>query len=411
MQPILEVAIGLVFVIAVTSAIVSGTMELFSAARGLRARTLELGIARMLDGQDRGVISASVLKHPLITSLAKADKKRPSYIDGVTFAATLLDTAVADVSRLLKVLPDKAGIDQRLTSLADDPLAEDVRHRWKDAKSDPASLVAGLVHEGNSGTDLLALLLDDAAVDARITALESAKDPDAPTLRTAYQEAKPGPTFTARVLVERLSTPRLIERAQEGTANVTAALDEVTNASPHVGRILNQLWNSAGHEVDSFRHGIEDWFDREMERVSGWYARQTQAIMLCVAVVIAVSLNISGVTVARVLWNDPTLRQVAVATATQSSTQSSTSSGTTASATTPENQPTYTDLKNSSFPVGWTSTAWPGWEWYLVLHLLGIVLVAVATSLGAPFWFNVLNKLTNFRTTGPPPAPAAAQRT
>jgi hypothetical protein len=37
------------------------------------------------------------------------------------------------------------------------------------------------------------------------------------------------------------------------------------------------------------------------------------------------------------------------------------------------------------------------------LKILGLLVTAAAVTLGAPFWFDLLNKITNFRLSGPPP--------
>ena len=40
---------------------------------------------------------------------------------------------------------------------------------------------------------------------------------------------------------------------------------------------------------------------------------------------------------------------------------------------------------------------------YLVMRVLGILFTGLALALGAPFWFDMLNRLINLRTTGPAP--------
>jgi hypothetical protein len=70
-----------------------------------------------------------------------------------------------------------------------------------------------------------------------------------------------------------------------------------------------------------------------------------------------------------------------------------------------------TELNELGLPVGWSSTAWPGWDPFLGLHLFGILMVGVAASFGAPFWFDVLNRFVNLRAAGRPPPTAAEQRT
>jgi hypothetical protein len=161
-----------------------------------------------------------------------------------------------------------------------------------------------------------------------------------------------------------------------------------------------------------------------MARVSGWYGRWAQWVMLGIALVVAFGLNISAFTIGKALWNDPTLRekatieaqqQVDAAAPTSSSAgkadTSSSSSDAPASDDATAQQRTAVALQEIGFPIGWNATSWPSQNGgNLVLHILGIILVAIAASFGAPFWFDALNKLVNLRMTGQPPPTAVAQR-
>ncbi len=44
------------------------------------------------------------------------------------------------------------------------------------------------------------------------------------------------------------------------------------------------------------------------------------------------------------------------------------------------------------------------WGW--ILKIVGLLATTFAISLGAPFWFDVLNKFIAFRASGPPPQPS-----
>jgi hypothetical protein len=122
------------------------------------------------------------------------------------------------------------------------------------------------------------------------------------------------------------------------------------------------------------------------------------------------------------LWVDPTLRDKVVAAAQQvvATTTTTTPVPSTAtpatpvpSTTTSTTQPqtaSYQNLKSYGVPIGWTKAAIPNDAGDWVLHILGWFVVAIAASFGAPFWFDTLNKFVNLRTSGPPPATAANQR-
>src|ERR1700682_2582902 len=48
---------------------------------------------------------------------------------------------------------------------------------------------------------------------------------------------------------------------------------------------LSAIADRAGNEAEAIRKEIENWFDSTMDRVSGWYKRQAQKIVLCIAFV------------------------------------------------------------------------------------------------------------------------------
>jgi hypothetical protein len=61
---------------------------------------------------------------------------------------------------------------------------------------------------------------------------------------------------------------------------------------------------------------------------------------------------------------------------------------------------TYNPEDPRRFPRG-------GNDW--VIKLLGLLVTTLAATLGAPFWFDVLNKIINIRSTGPSPNETAKQ--
>jgi len=447
MQQILEVAIGLALVTAVVSLVVSASMELIATVLRLRSRALEQGIGRMLDeafATKDGVnpITGGVFSHPMILAQssprAAAKGKKPSYIDAVTFTTAFLDTSVLNATLVGKFVEAKDKIDATVKTVAADnsPGAAALRRAWGLSGGSPTTLVGLLLNDPNGPAALVYLMGGPDVVAARIADLEHAGDPAAPKLRSEW--AASGNDVTA--FVERLETPELVTRFVQGADAVSSAIQEIKASHPFLGRTLEQLWIRAGSDFKKFRHEIEDWYDREMQRVSGWYTRWTKWIMIAVGVAIAVAMNISLTTIGLSLWNDSTLRSSVVAEASaivQRSQQATTTvpPGAPASTTKPSAGskcvlPAGTSntgiadsgkaggtaiagvqcLQGIDLPIGWNSTAWPGFHWGLLLHLLGVLMVGVATSFGAPFWFGLLGRLVNLRGGGPQPPTAAEQR-
>ena len=184
----------------------------------------------------------------------------------------------------------------------------------------------------------------------------------------------------------------------------------------HLKGALTELWEAADREQEKFVAALEVWFDQQMDRVSGWYGRWAQFVMFFVALALAAALNVSATTVGRTLWADPAVREATVNVAQETveggagasdagSSESGSFEGGSSEGglTATDAAPTFEQLEDTGLPLGWTASAWPGWSWELVFHILGWVLIAVAGSFGAPIWFDLLNKLVNLRVAGKKP--------
>jgi hypothetical protein len=151
---------------------------------------------------------------------------------------------------------------------------------------------------------------------------------------------------------------------------------------------------------------VEIWFNNSMERVSGWYKRRVQACTIAIAVLVAGALNVDSVMIVRHLAQDSALRSVISAEAGQLAQQSLTTTAAAAStgARVGVLQDRVQDIKALGIPLGWPNPDGPpaGFTWWLA-KALGILLTAGAASLGAPFWFDVLNRFVSIRSSGKAP--------
>jgi hypothetical protein len=197
--------------------------------------------------------------------------------------------------------------------------------------------------------------------------------------------------------------------------------------STDVRRVLSLLAAEAGQDGQKLQKNIENWFNNSMDRVAGWYKRKTQAVNVTLAIVLAIALNADSVLIVRSLSNDSALRAALVAQAQELAKTTPAESekvqpGTNAAAD--ELEKRINKLSGLGLPVGWTddksgdaSRRWPGWmpsetdtktwgvTWSETIrdHFLGWLLTALAVSLGAPFWFDVLNKIITIRSAGKVP--------
>lgn len=148
--------------------------------------------------------------------------------------------------------------------------------------------------------------------------------------------------------------------------------------------------------------GLENWYDETMGRLSGAYKRWATAVLFVVGLVLACAGNVSAFHAAQTLWQQPAVRQAALAAAEQAAAKSASPDG-----LVNDNVKTVQDLAGLGMPVGWEQgTHWNDAAW-TVSHVAGWLVTAVLLMLGAPFWFDVLSRFVSLRTTGAKPPPAA----
>lgn len=166
-----------------------------------------------------------------------------------------------------------------------------------------------------------------------------------------------------------------------------------------VGRALRTLAEQSGDDVNAMRVNTESWFNGAMDRVSGSYKRRTKWIIFALGLTFTILLNVNTVTIAKRLSNDATLRSVIIARAEGFTSRPG--------EPTPNFEENRKELELLGLPLGWPSgiVLFPSpfniWD-HILLPLIGWLLTASAISLGAPFWFDLLNKFMVIRSTVKP---------
>ncbi len=192
------------------------------------------------------------------------------------------------------------------------------------------------------------------------------------------------------------TTTRTLQDIQSSVATIS---------NEQVKSALLALLDDAGDDLKKARENVERWYDDAMDRVSGWYKRKTQVFIFVWALAVTLSVNADTILIANTLAQDATLRASLVSMA-----------EVTAKEALPQNaeqereriKRMSAEIKQLGLPIGWSrepndTKALPsdvgGWA----LKIIGLSLTAIAVSLGAPFWFDVLNKLVNIRSVGKQP--------
>lgn len=147
--------------------------------------------------------------------------------------------------------------------------------------------------------------------------------------------------------------------------------------------------DGAGDDLERARSNIEAWYDSTMDRVSGWYKRSTQWFLFWIALGTAIVLNIDTLQIIDHLYSNDTQRSALLLTIENT---------TTSPATYEEAQQALAELK---LPIGWQREL-PASAADWLSKLCGWLVVAIAAMFGAPFWFDLLNKIMVIRSTVKP---------
>lgn len=162
-------------------------------------------------------------------------------------------------------------------------------------------------------------------------------------------------------------------------------------------KVLKGFMNASGGKVERLRDHLETWFDDVMDRVSGTYKRKIQFILLVLALAVSAAVNADTFEIASALWQYPALRQGVARAAEDYAGKTSQDPSAKVSLQQVNNQ-----LKGLTLPLGWQlEKPLTGRQW--LAKIIGLVFTGLAVSLGAPFWFDLLNRFVRLRSSVKPP--------
>lgn len=239
------------------------------------------------------------------------------------------------------------------------------------------------------------------------------------------------PSYIPQHIVSRVVEE--IVTAKTATTELWEAVDKMRPG--RLQGILKSYAREAREGGQALRNGIESHYDAVMERASGWYKRKTQTLSLIAALTLVVLGNIDTIAIVRALSEDPALRAEMLVQASrlqeeagrQLVTAANGASGVGGDAQIARLKAdasdlgqamslATSDLKSTGLPIGWRgaplSVPTSPLDQLLALleKLMGWLISAFAISLGAPFWFDVLQRFMRVRASGASPqAPRAPE--
>jgi hypothetical protein len=399
---IIEVVIGLVFVYSLLSLLVTQVNTVIVNLLNIRARHLKGGLEKMITDP---VVRAKVLAHPLIRLI------EPPVVPEERMSAQTAEQAVTEgkVTKVSYVAP-KTFVDVLTDVLASDAGRKLYAALYKATEPLPTSTEKSLLREQIRHFQLTGQGLDELRASINQLSNQQVKQ----ELLQALE------WFDATMEKLQVENGELIP--------LLIGLKQVQN--PYFQQALEAVLSSVKTLAEA-EAKIEEWFNNSMTRVSEAYTRRMQYLSLFVGFFLALILNVDTLNLAGTLWNDPALRQAVAVAAEQSAERaqradiadpaSEQSAELTESAQ--RAQATVEDLLDLRLPIGWEFTPAttgdndsaavvevnptddlrdlsnllpaynPNWFGFLLRKIVGLGVTMIAIAQGAPFWFNLLNRL------------------
>lgn len=180
--------------------------------------------------------------------------------------------------------------------------------------------------------------------------------------------------------------------------------------------LLKHMLAESNADLARFKDKIESWYNETQDRATGWYKKQTQLILFLLGLLLAWGNNIDSIKIAKILSTNPVAREQVVQMATELQKQKTMQSvGGKDSLSQSDKKAIASQagyLKDMAakaqqvMGLGWKdhpmdlNPCHKGWCKRVCIFFLfvpGWLITAAMISLGAPFWFDMLNKMMQLR--------------
>lgn len=409
MVAILQVAVGLIFIFSLLSILVTTINTFVVNLLKTRTRFLKLGVNSLLTDPE---LQAAFLSHPLVKLARVKEMVMPGTLTSqadVAQAAAAVNQA--DLTRLTHIEP--AMFAQVLTSL----LIE---------KSELIVYGPLLVLADGLPDDLPKARITDLAFGVQATG-EGLNELRA-VIITLPAEHQPNLLAALEPIAEAIAEAR--EQGADGL--LLPLLNGIRRVSDDAFRRSMKVLVSQARTMADVQAQLESWFDARMNQVSDLFQRQLAFYSLVAGITLVLVLNVDSLNIGVTLWQDPTRREAVSAAAEKAIADGTVTLDGVTNAQTADAAPgavpatldqTLNALLTLDVPIGWGFVAveggcflgegampppacdspanlWahipgnsPFWGGLILKKVIGLVISVIAIAQGAPFWFDLLNRL------------------
>jgi hypothetical protein len=196
--------------------------------------------------------------------------------------------------------------------------------------------------------------------------------------------------------------------------HLKGAISAFSTCHERTRRALFALVDDAGESVEKAIENIGAWFNDPAGAMTSLYRRKVQLYIFWLALALCAGLNLDTFLIANTLWQNTALRaQVAErAAAFVSEVGPEAIDETTQEPGIADRA--VSEIANLGIPAGWCwavgqANSVPRTPGGVIVKISGLLSTALAASLGAPFWFDLLRKIVGMRTRGGKEDAAGAQ--
>lgn len=309
-------------------------------------------------------------------------------------------------------------------------------------------IAANLEYRGKMLKKALQLLLDTTNTAGKISGLVYQH----PQINKLKETAEKLPSYIpaanfALALMDEVAKAAPAAAANNMFINFRNGIRSFAGTNADLATLLNN-YLATSRDLEELKATIEKWYNEYMDRVTGWYKKSTRLTMRIIAIGIVIVFNVNLIKIFRVVKSDDSIRAALVISAekmvdqpafikslyeenikskllaAEESFKDSLNKAIAAKSIDTVNikkriaaekdniLDNYTNrqkaemdtllqkIKIAGLPLGWDHKEWKSFKGAPVETILGWFLAAVAISMGAPFWFDLLIKIVNIRRSG-----------
>jgi hypothetical protein len=302
------------------------------------------------------------------------------------------------------------------------------------AKAEERNTLIEFLRPGSSSRGLPAYIPNDTFARAFLETLTGCKVEELGDLRALFAEENRPWRLTCERSAEQLKAKGFLRELGRDAGQVVLQLENLVadelildSDLDAAYRVMRPIIVEAGGDVDRSLELLGEHFEKVNERSKGWYKRWVTKCLFIIGLIIAFGTNGDTVRIVGRLNADPVLRasmltlaeslekqgvtgsQAGVAAVSEAKLQDKAKTGEQASPAVPPSamsrEQILKDLKTSeAISGGWANDpvleqslrspkGWFGW----LFKVLGLLATGAAISLGAPYWFHLLQTLLKLR--------------